>query len=183
MVALHPRSAAGLAKLVRIMNAYYSNLIEGHNTRPRDIERALAGDLDANPERRNLQEEAAAHVRVQEYIDRLAASSTLPEPASEHFISELHRRFYADGPAAMLEVEGARTKYRMVPGRWRESKSQDVAVGRHVPPSSRMLRDLCRISKNVFGLRSWAKDRESWRWQSLTIGSTSFIRFRTATAE
>ena len=27
------------------MNCYYSNLIEGHNTLPIDIERALAGDF------------------------------------------------------------------------------------------------------------------------------------------
>src|SRR3712207_3722852 len=53
--ALHPRTAANLAGLVRIMNAYYSNLIEGHNTRPKDIERALAGEFDQDPERRSLQ--------------------------------------------------------------------------------------------------------------------------------
>ena len=52
---LHPQTAANLASLVRLMNTYYSNLIEGHDTRPRDIERALAGDLDANEGRRNLQ--------------------------------------------------------------------------------------------------------------------------------
>src|SRR5665213_4376498 len=67
--ALHPRTAASLADLVRIMNAYYSNLIEGHNTRPADIERALAGQIDGNEERRNLQFEAASHVRVQRYVD------------------------------------------------------------------------------------------------------------------
>jgi Fic family protein len=39
--SLHPLTAANLAGLVRIMNTYYSNLIEGHDTRPRDIERAL----------------------------------------------------------------------------------------------------------------------------------------------
>ncbi len=39
-VGLHPDSAAELADLVRVMNCYYSNLIEGHNTRPRDIELA-----------------------------------------------------------------------------------------------------------------------------------------------
>ena len=33
---LHPDSVRELRGLVRIMNAYYSNLIEGHNTRPRD---------------------------------------------------------------------------------------------------------------------------------------------------
>ena len=43
---LHPLTAANLADAVRIMNTYYSNLIEGHNTRPRDIERALSGELD-----------------------------------------------------------------------------------------------------------------------------------------
>ena len=52
---LHPATAANLADLVRMTNCYYSNLIEGHNTRPRDIERALAGDLDGDEKRRNLQ--------------------------------------------------------------------------------------------------------------------------------
>ena len=63
--SLHPRTASNLAELVRIMNTYYSNLIEGHDTRPRDIERALAGEFDRDEGRRNLQIEAAAHVRVQ----------------------------------------------------------------------------------------------------------------------
>jgi Fic family protein len=50
---LHPRTAASLADLVRIMNTYYSNLIEGHNTRPREIEQALLEQIDAQGERRN----------------------------------------------------------------------------------------------------------------------------------
>jgi hypothetical protein len=50
------------------MNTYYSNFIEGHDTRPRDIERALAGEFDRDPGRRNLQIEAAAHVRLQSEI-------------------------------------------------------------------------------------------------------------------
>jgi Fic family protein len=29
---LHPRTSANLADLVRLMNTYYSNLIEGHHT-------------------------------------------------------------------------------------------------------------------------------------------------------
>ena len=31
--AMHPKTAANLADLVRVMNTYYSNLIEGHHTR------------------------------------------------------------------------------------------------------------------------------------------------------
>ena len=57
---LHPRTAASLAAAVRVMNCYYLDLIEGRNTRPRDIERALANDLDADEARRNLQLEARA---------------------------------------------------------------------------------------------------------------------------
>src|SRR6202048_3907456 len=71
--AFHPRTAAGLADLVRIANTYYSNLIEGHNTRPKDIERALAGEFDSDRGRRILQVEAAAHVHVQAEIDRMHA--------------------------------------------------------------------------------------------------------------
>jgi Fic family protein len=67
---LHRRSAESLADLVRVMNCYYSNLIEGHNTTPREIERALQNRLDATEERRNLQIEARAHIRVQRDVDR-----------------------------------------------------------------------------------------------------------------
>ena len=133
---LHPATAANLADLVRIMNTYYSNLIEGHNTRPRDIGRALMGDFDENPERRNLQIEAAAHVRVQTDIDTLGAAGNLEEPANSGFIRWLHREFYRDAPDAMLRIEGAGKSFVMAPGEWRSLPEHDVAVGQHHPPSS-----------------------------------------------
>lgn len=134
--ALHPRTAANLADLVRIMNTYYSNLIEGHDTRPRDIERALAGELDRDEGRRNLQIEAAAHVRVQAEIETMAREARLPEPASTDFIRWLHREFYRDAPPAMLHIQGAGREFVMTPGEWRSRPEHDVAVGRHVPPLS-----------------------------------------------
>src|SRR2546428_1472793 len=133
---LHPKTAANLADLVRVMNTYYSNLIEGHNTRRRDIERALAGHLDKDDERRNLQLEAAAHVRVQEQVDQMAAEGRLPEPASSEFIRWLHREFYREAPQAMLTVSSSKRSFEMVPGEWRTRPEHDVAVGRHLPPSS-----------------------------------------------
>lgn len=138
---LHPRTAASLAEAVRVMNCYYSNLIEGHNTRPREIERALAGELDADAGRRNLQIEAFAHIRVQREIDRQATEDRLSEPASGEFIQWLHREFYRDAPAQMLQVRGDRAAFRMEPGQWRSGQEQDVAVGRLVPPSSRVVAD------------------------------------------
>jgi Fic family protein len=139
--ALHPRTAASLAGVVRIMNTYYSNLIEGHDTRPRDIVRALAGELDRDGVRRNLQLEAAAHVRVQAQIDRLAAESRLPEPASVDFIRDLHREFYQNMPAAMLRVAGSGGTFALEPGAWRSRPEHEVSVGRHMPPSSHRVAD------------------------------------------
>jgi Fic family protein len=139
--ALHPKTAAHLADLVRIMNTFYSNLIEGHDTRPRDIERALAGEFDADEGRRNLQLEAAAHVRVQSEIDAMAREGRLEEPAAAAFVAWLHKEFYRDAPEAMLKIEGAGQSFVMVPGEWRSAPEHDVAVGRHVPPSSERVAD------------------------------------------
>jgi Fic family protein len=135
-VALHPRTAQQLASLVRVMNAYYSNLIEGHVTRPWDIERALSGDLDADQGRRNLQIEAAAHVRLQERIDRLFAADGLRDPVSPDFLRDLHLRFYDGAQAEMLLIKGEQQSFVMESGRFRIEPNEDVVVGRHQPPSS-----------------------------------------------
>lgn len=137
--ALHPKTASNLASLVRIMNTYYSNLIEGHNTRPRDIERALAGARDED--KRDLLIEAAAHYHVQEAIDNAAEAGQLPDPADPEFIRQLHRDFYADASEAMLTIQGATHSFLMTPGAWRHSTAQDVEVGRHLPPSSDRVSD------------------------------------------
>jgi Fic family protein len=139
--SLHPRTAGNLAGLVRIMNTYYSNLIEGHNTRPKDIERALVGQFDQDQERRNLQVEAAAHVRVQAEIDLMDAEGRVPEPTSAAFIRWLHREFYRDAPEAMLRVGDSDRGFLMEPGVWRSRPEQDVSVGRHQPPSSHRVPD------------------------------------------
>ncbi len=133
---LHPRSAAGLADAVRIMNCYYSNLIEGHNTTPREIEAALQGQLEAVEERRNLQLEARAHIRLQREIDRRHAAGDLPEPASAGFIRWLHEEFYRDAPEAMLTVRGDSRTLRMRPGLFRATATEEVTVGRHQPPAA-----------------------------------------------
>ena len=52
---LPPETLAQVAAMIRIINSYYSNRIEGNNTYPREIEAALAGTLDKDPFRRALQ--------------------------------------------------------------------------------------------------------------------------------
>lgn len=126
---LHPESLRELRVLVRIMNAYYSNLIEGRDTRPRDIEAALQG---APVENRPLAEEAAAHVRVQEWIDGLADAGALPDPTSADFIVDVHRRFHAEMPEELRHVEHGGRRVEIVP---RTLRVEEVRVGRHLPPS------------------------------------------------
>lgn len=132
--SLHPTTAGNLADLVRLMNTYYSNLIEGNNTRPRDIERALAGARDDG--QRDLQQEAVAHYRLQERIDRQAAARTLPDPADPDFLRKLHRDFYIDASDETLTLRLGTRSSIMVPGEWRSTPDQDVEIGRHLPPAS-----------------------------------------------
>jgi Fic family protein len=128
---LPPVLRASAGDLVRSMNCYYSNLIEGHNTYPIDIDRALAGDFDQDRKKRNLQLEAKAHIEVQRMIDLGAA----PSPAvSVDFILWVHREFCKRMPEDLLRVENPDTKEKLkvIPGKLRE---RDVKVGRHIPPA------------------------------------------------
>jgi Fic family protein len=149
---LHPRSAAGLADLVRVMNCYYSNLIEGHDTRPRDIERALLADWVDDPARRNLQLEALAHIRVQKEIDERQQQGRLEEPASREFLLWTHREFYREAPESMLVISSASGSYPMEPGAFRTAEQHDNVVGRHLPPSSRVIPDLMEYFERRFEL-------------------------------
>ena len=119
---------AALSQLVRAMNCYYSNLIEGHDTHPVDIERALKNDYSTDSEKRNLQFEAKAHIAVQQWIDE---GSLVGQAASMEGICEIHRRFSELLPEELLQVADADTGecIRLVPG---ELRNKDVIVGHHV---------------------------------------------------
>jgi Fic family protein len=127
--SLPPGVAAELARLVRTMNCYYSNLIEGHNTHPVDIDRAMNNDYSADAAKRNLQLEAKAHIEVQKWIDTGGLGERAPTSADA--VREMHRRFCELLPEDLLYVEDPNTKERIkvVPG---ELRLRDVQVGRHI---------------------------------------------------
>jgi Fic family protein len=130
--SLPPTLVASLADLVRAMNCYYSNLIEGHDTHPIDIERALKNDYSQDPHKRDLQLEAKAHIAVQQWID--AGHLSGGRAINAQGICEIHRRFCELLPEDLLWVEDPRTKerVRVIPG---ELRKRDVQVGRLVPIS------------------------------------------------
>jgi len=123
---------SSLAELVRAMNCYYSNLIEGHDTHPIDIERALKGDYSKDVKKRDLQLEAKAHIAVQQWIDTggLKGSAT-----TINSITHIHQRFCERLPKEMLWAENPETqeKLKVIPG---ELRQHDVKVGFHVPVSA-----------------------------------------------
>jgi Fic family protein len=117
-----------LADLVRSMNCYYSNLIEGHYTHPVDIERALKNDYSKDARKRDLQLEAKAHVAVQKWIDEGGLKG---RAVTTEGICEIHRRFYDELPESLLwaeDIEG-KERVRVVPG---ELRKRDVKVGGQV---------------------------------------------------
>lgn len=120
-----------LAITVRAINCYYSNLIEGHNTHPIAIERALNNDYDTDIKKRNLQLEAKAHIEVQEWIDNGGIKDSI---FSNNTICEIHKKFCEKLPDELLWVVDPETneKIKVIPG---EIRTRDVKVGQHIPIS------------------------------------------------
>jgi len=128
---LHPNVRASIGDLVRSMNCYYSNLIEGHNTHPRDIDRAMADDYSRDPDKRALQKEARAHIEVQRMID--AGQDPQDSPVSTRYLKWLHYEFCRRLPEELLVLRHPRTGQEVAikPGELRDG---EVEVGRHLPP-------------------------------------------------
>jgi Fic family protein len=155
---LHPVVRSSVADLVRSMNCYYSNLIEGHDTHPRDIDRALAADYSKDARKRDLQLEARAHIEVQRMIDG-GAEAPRP-PAASAFTVWAHREFCSRLPESLLWVENPDTgeRIRVVPG---ELRSRDVVVGRHVPPPAEDLPAFMARLEQAYDPALFSKPRQA----------------------
>jgi Fic family protein len=138
---------ASLADLVRAMNCYYSNLIEGHDTHPIDIERALKNDYSKDAHKRDLQLEAKAHIAVQEWIDHGGLKG---RAVTSDGIRETHRRFCELLPEDLLWVEDPEKKerVRVVAG---ELRKRDVVVGTHVAVSAGAVPRFLARFEEVYG--------------------------------
>ena len=145
--SLPPTRLDSLATLVRTMNCYYSNLIEGHATHPIDIERALKDDFSKEPAKRDLQLEARAHVAVQEWIDQGGLKGRVVHTES---VREIHRRFCEHLPPDLLVIRDPDTdeRVKLVPGTFR---TRDVKVGRLVPISPGAVPRFLRRYQEVYG--------------------------------
>lgn len=132
---LHPVTLNSLHELLRIINSYYSNLIEGHNTHPYDIVRAMLKQYDTGPAKRNLQLESVAHITVQRDMEKRLQEEPELNIAGGKFLCHIHKEFYNQLPVEFLIVKDPETGHegRVVPG---EVRREPVKVGRHLPPQS-----------------------------------------------
>lgn len=127
----HPVTEARIARLLRSVNSYYSNRIEGEQTLPRDIERALRKSFSKDPAQARLQRLALAHIETQEEMEQRLAVEPALAVFGAQFLASLHRRFYG-----RLQKRDRMTDAgdEVAPGYFRR---RDVTVGAHEAPDWR----------------------------------------------
>ena len=130
---LHPITRRGVAELMRSMNSYYSNLIEGHRTMPCDIDAAVRQEFSIDTKRRSLQQLHWAHVETQRWMESAVTGMKPTEFCGAEFLCRLHQEFYLRLPEKARSVEDAKgMRHAVEPGKLRGSP---VIVGIHVAPA------------------------------------------------
>ncbi|MDI9333470.1 MAG: Fic family protein [Cytophagales bacterium] len=128
-----------LRELLRGMNAYYTNRIEGQHTRPLEIEQALRKDFSHDAVIANKQKLALRHMLAEREVERHLAAQALSGVAltgvqlySAELLCYLHHQLFAadDGDGAATATATATA------GVFRQ---QEVQVGQHVAPTVKSL--------------------------------------------
>lgn len=119
--ALRPR--------LRAMNSYYTNKIEGQQTRPADIERALRRDFDADAAIAKKQRLAIAHMEAEEQLEQSVSALSPRDLFAPKLVCEIHGLLYGKLPKGDRITEDSKP---IVPGQYRRD---DVTVGQHLAPS------------------------------------------------
>lgn len=131
---VHPITRRSVVELLRTINSYYSNLIEGHATHPIDIERAMMGDYSTDPARRALQLEGKAHVEVDVLIEQRLEEDPLARICAPEFLCWIHREFYERMPGEHRVILDPATG-ESLPVIAGELRHRDVTAGGHRAPS------------------------------------------------
>lgn len=145
--AAHETTRSTLRELVRKMNSFYSNRIEGQSTHPHNIERALQNDFSQKPDEARLQRIAMSHIEAEKELEgRMGNGSAL----TSAFLVDAHRALYDKlNPEDRLSEDGE----VIVPG---QIRVRDVKVGKHIPPTAASLPAFLGRIDEVYGAaRSW----------------------------
>jgi len=124
------RVPAELRSMLRSMNSYYTNRIEGQHTRPHEIDQALRQDFSKDAALAAKQRLALAHIDAEADLEqRYVGDKGALALYSTEAVQELHRALFGRLPAEDLATP---ENEPIVPGQLRQ---RDVMVGQHVAPA------------------------------------------------
>jgi Fic family protein len=119
-----------LRSLLRSMNSYYTNRIEGQHTRPHEIEQALRQDFSKDAALATKQRLAVAHIEAEAALEqRYTGAEGALALYSVDAVQDIHRELFARLPASDLFTP---ENEAIVPGQLR---LREVKVGQHVAPA------------------------------------------------
>ncbi len=145
---MNPITREAIASFLRPMNSYYSNLIEGHDTHPIDIAKALNNDYSENKIKRDLQLEAKAHINVHETISDDFTADKTPIPSSENYLKFIHKEFYKNLTEEFTKSKSLDGTFKIVvPG---EFRTYEVKVVNHVAPHSESLHSFTKRFESFY---------------------------------
>jgi Fic family protein len=149
---IHPLTRDKIVALLRHINSYYSNRIEGEHTTPADIERAVRQEFSSNEKNKRLQLLSLAHIQVQKKIDKRLDKEDL-EVVSTEFIRWIHKEFYENVPEEFRIIKNPTNdeELRLIPG---ELRQREVYVGDHLAPSAESLHDFMRRFEDVYRIKN-----------------------------
>jgi Fic family protein len=122
-------AAPGLRLLLRAMNSYYSNRIEGQHTLPIDIERALHNDYSQDQDKARRQRLALAHMATEAALEAHWKAWSDGHIWSARMVREIHQDLFARLPEADRSLAEGDV---LAPGRLRD---RNVSVGVHAAPA------------------------------------------------
>jgi fido (protein-threonine AMPylation protein) len=118
--------------MVGSMNGYYSNLIEGHQTRPEDIEKALKNEFSDKPKQKDLQILHLAHMHTLAAMEDRLEKDPSTRICTPEFLQWIHGTLYGQLPISLrMQEDGKGNQFEVKPG---EIRDHNVAVGQHVGP-------------------------------------------------
>lgn len=119
-----------LRSLLRNMNSFYTNRIEGQHTRPHEIDQALRQHFSSDAALAAKQRLAIAHIEAEQALEqRYAGLNGAAHLYAPEALQDIHHALFARLPAADLITP---EQEAVVPGALRQ---RDVRVGQHVAPA------------------------------------------------
>jgi len=152
-----PVTAQILGDHLRLINSYYSNLIEGCKSTLRGIEDAMEKRFDADAENRYAQDLCAAHVRAEKKLLEDIEDGTIDNVASPAPLKLIHSRFYSHLSPDHLYAhdQDGFTDIPVLPGEFRDrliSVGPNAAVGVPIGPSPENLNEALQQFAHDYGV-------------------------------